>query len=571
MEAPSALAKARNNMFSRREIEGMIAEGQLLVILGNDVLKLDSWIKRHPGGDLAIKHMVGRDATDEVNALHSSQALRSMNAFKIGTVSGRWVNFTPPIQGGRFRSYNYEEEEDEGEIDEEDTDDLNSESSSDLSSLAPSSIFDTAEGETGLRYRKAPSTVSSAPSQVPDLGSTCEPRFCVLDARTQQEIVIDKADYPSLDADHQHNITLKYRALNKRIQAEGLYNCNYSAYAIEGLRYSILFGLFVFCLRHSWFGFAGVFLGCFWHQLVFTAHDAGHMGITHKFQVDTCIGIVIADFIGGLSLGWWKRSHNVHHIMTNSPEHDPDIELMPFFALSHRFFSSLRSTYYDRVMTYDALSRCIVKYQHFLYYPILLFGRFNLYFLSWEHILVGLIDGKRNKGVLWHRWLELAGQIFFWIWFGYGVCYLSIPTWFDRVLFVLVSHMVTAPLHVQITLSHYGMSTADLGVHESFAQKMLRTTMDVNCPPWLDFFHGGLQFQAIHHLYPRIPRHNLRKTQALVQEFCDDVKIPYAVFTFLDGNKKVIGKLGDIARQARILEEGKRACAEHDLFSGHSH
>ena len=120
-------------------------------------------------------------------------------------------------------------------------------------------------------------------------------------------------------------------------------------------RYSILFALFVICLRHAYFGFAGLFLGCFWHQLVFTAHDAGHMGITHDFQIDTCIGIFIGDFLGGLSLGRWKRSRNVHHIMTNAPEHDPDIELMPFFALSHRFFSNLRSAYYDRVMEYDAV------------------------------------------------------------------------------------------------------------------------------------------------------------------------------------------------------------------------
>jgi delta8-fatty-acid desaturase len=386
--------------------------------------------------------------------------------------------------------------------------------------------------------------------------------LCVLDARTQQEITFDKVNYPPLDAKHQDNITQKYRALNKRIQKEGLYNCNYYAYAVEAFRYSILFALFIFCLRRSWFWLAGLFLGCFWHQLVFTAHDAGHMGITHDFQIDTCIGILIADFLGGLSLGWWKRSHNVHHIMTNSPEHDPDIELMPFFALSHRFFSSLYSTYYDRIMEYDAVARCVVKYQKYLYYPILLFGRFNLYFLSWEHILLGL-GPRKGRAVQWHRWLELAGQVFFWAWFGYGVCYLSIPTWHDRIAFVLISHMVTAPLHVQITLSHYAMSTADLGVHESFAQKMLRTTMDVDCPTWLDFFHGGLQFQAVHHLYPRIPRHNLRKTQHLVKEFCEDVQIPYAVFTFIDGNRMVLGKLGDIAKQAKILGECQNACASH--------
>lgn len=52
---------------------------------------------------------------------------------------------------------------------------------------------------------------------------------------------------------------------------------------------------------------------------MFTAHDAGHMGITHIFAVDSAIGIFIADFCCGLSIGWWKRSHNVHHLVTNHP------------------------------------------------------------------------------------------------------------------------------------------------------------------------------------------------------------------------------------------------------------
>ena len=94
-----------------------------------------------------------------------------------------------------------------------------------------------------------------------------------------------------------------------------------------------------------------------WHQLVFTAHDAGHMGITHDPIIDTLIGILIADFIGGLSIGWWKKNHNVHHIVTNHPEHDPDIQHMPFFAVSSRLLHSLRSTYYDRIMTYDIVAR----------------------------------------------------------------------------------------------------------------------------------------------------------------------------------------------------------------------
>lgn len=46
----------------------MIADGRHIVIYDGRVLKTDAWIKFHPGGDKSIKHMVGRDATDEINA-----------------------------------------------------------------------------------------------------------------------------------------------------------------------------------------------------------------------------------------------------------------------------------------------------------------------------------------------------------------------------------------------------------------------------------------------------------------------------------------------------------------------
>jgi delta8-fatty-acid desaturase len=57
----------RNRLFSPREIEGRIADGQVIVVYGKHVLRLDSWLNCHPGGQLAILHMVGRDATDEIN------------------------------------------------------------------------------------------------------------------------------------------------------------------------------------------------------------------------------------------------------------------------------------------------------------------------------------------------------------------------------------------------------------------------------------------------------------------------------------------------------------------------
>lgn len=384
-----------------------------------------------------------------------------------------------------------------------------------------------------------------------------------MDARTQREIDVDKATYPSLDPETQDQIVQKYRKLEERIQAEGLYQCRYWSYGIECIRYVFFFGMFLVLLKLGWYMSSAFFLGVLWHQLSFTVHDAGHMGITHDYTTDSLIGMLVADYMGGLSVGWWRYSHNVHHLVTNHPEHDPDIEHMPFFAVTHRFFENLFSSYYERVMTYDGFAKFMIRYQNYLYYFILCFGRLNLYRLSWVYLLSG--QGPRRGPAWWHRYFELLGQAVFWTWYGYGVLYKSIESPWMRVAYFFVSQMVPMPLHVQITLSHFAMSTADLGTTESFPQKMMRTTMDVDCPEWLDWFHGGLQFQAIHHLFPRIPRHNLRRTQKLVQEFCNDAGIPYALFGFVEGNKVVIGKLGDVGRQAAILAECQRTIAQGDF------
>jgi hypothetical protein len=56
-------------VLSRAHIRGLIARGQLIVISDKQVLRLDKWIDRHPGGRLPVLHMVGRDATDQILVL----------------------------------------------------------------------------------------------------------------------------------------------------------------------------------------------------------------------------------------------------------------------------------------------------------------------------------------------------------------------------------------------------------------------------------------------------------------------------------------------------------------------
>lgn len=119
--------------------------------------------------------------------------------------------------------------------------------------------------------------------------------------------------------------------------------------------------------------------------------------------------------------------------------------------------------------------------------------------------------------------------------------------------YLLTSHLVTSPLHVQIVLSHFAMSTDDLGPTESFPHRQLRTTTDVICPPYLAFLHGGLHLQVTHHLFPRLPRHNLREASVLVKQFAREQGLSYAEFGFIGGNRAVLGVLKAVAEQARIL------------------
>lgn len=92
------------------------------------------------------------------------------------------------------------------------------------------------------------------------------------------------------------------------------------------------------------------------------------------------------------------------------------------------------------------------------------------------------------------------------------------------------------------------MSTAELGPKESFAHRQLRTTTDIYTPQSLDFIHGGLQMQVAHHLFPRVPRHNLRIVTKMVQEFCDENEgIEFHEFGFVAGNQEMLGVLRGVA------------------------
>lgn len=145
-------------------------------------------------------------------------------------------------------------------------------------------------------------------------------------------------------------------------------------------------------------------LGTFWQQLAFVGHDLGHNGITHVQAVDNIIAVVLTPFLG-ISIGWWKRSHNVHHIVCNSIDHDPDIQHLPAFAVTTEIFPGFFSTYHMKEFVFDPVSRFLVAYQHWLYFPVMGLARVNLYIQS----IILLLSREKVD----YKFLEILGTIGF--------------------------------------------------------------------------------------------------------------------------------------------------------------
>ncbi|KAM0754728.1 fatty acid/sphingolipid desaturase [Meredithblackwellia eburnea MCA 4105] len=541
-------------LLSRATIASRIAAGELLVIHLPLVYRVPiAWLDIHPGRDLAILHYVGRDASNEIEAYHAGITVSErMSRWVVGRVEvgeDGWIDMVPPVQMGMWPP--------------------------------PVPKITVSQPDAVLAEERV-RRLSLAPGKALTADLVDPPRGPV-------------EDFP-LTPSYQHHLRQSHRKLQQRLLTLGYdrppqplsgYGGVLCIYAALGALWAYLYIKAETSKDYFW---AAVALGAFWHQVTFLGHDMGHTHITGNWWKDRFFGICIADFFGGLSLGWWCDNHNVHHLVTNSPEHDPDIQHLPFFAISTKFFNSLRSSYYNRILDFDAFAKFFLPYQHNLYYIIMCFARFNLLALSYGFLITK--TPARSSPLYNFRLVEMFGCCFFWTWFG--LLLKAIPGSGNRIMFLLVSFAVTSPLHVQIVLSHFSQSvsvTDEMVPHsellESHPHRQLRTTMDIGCDPFLDPLHGGLNFQVEHHLFPRLPRFRLRQSAIEVekwvlaeQELVKDGMwkgkplkpnegLVYKKMRFVEANRSVLGVLKAVGDQVALIGKVAKAEAKGELSHKH--
>ena len=148
-------------------------------------------------------------------------------------------------------------------------------------------------------------------------------------------------------------------------------------------------------------------------------------------------GTLFGNTLGGISLGWWKHSHYVHHTTPNHFENDPDIQHLPALAIDKKMLN-FYSTFHNKYFHLSSLAKFLVSKQKYLFYPLMTVARFNLYAqgLIWSLKNGSKLD-KLTLGAffLWYTWLVMSGD--------------------DKILYIYISHATTAILHVQICISHF--------------------------------------------------------------------------------------------------------------------
>ena len=84
-----------------------------------------------------------------------------------------------------------------------------------------------------------------------------------------------------------------------------------------------------------------------------------------------------------------------------------------------------------------------------------------------------------------------------------------------------------------------------------FARRQVVTARNITGGRFTDFMLGGLNYQIEHHLFPSMPRPNLRRVQGLVRDFCAATDLGYREETFGESFRQIIHHLSDVGAASR--------------------
>lgn len=247
-------------------------------------------------------------------------------------------------------------------------------------------------------------------------------------------------------------------------------------------------------------------------------HDACHGSYSTNKTVNNIVSYSM-NMLGSNAF-FWRIKHNVvHHTYTNIDGIDDDIMKSPIM----RFCESQPRKAHHR-------------YQH-IFAPMLycLATVFWVFFADFEKYF-----GKRISNTPINN-IPFKEHVVFWLTkLYYAVFFIVIPLFhftigeyligyfFYNAVFGLVMSLVFQLAHVVEKTHFQEANHAKLNVETEWAIHQVDTTADFAADSQLaNWFFGGLNFQTIHHLFPKVSHVHYKALQPLVKQACKEFNVQY--------------------------------------------
>jgi len=322
--------------------------------------------------------------------------------------------------------------------------------------------------------------------------------------------------------------TASFHALARQVRAMGLLDRRPGYYrlkiALTILAFLAGWVLFVI-VGNSWTTLAiAALVGFMFTQLGFIGHDAGHNQVFGTRQRNRLLGLIVGNALIGLSFGWWVHKHNAHHAHPNELGRDPDIAQGIPMASPDAPGNGRRP-----------LASWLARWQAPLFFPFLLLRSGGMHVLGIKRLL-----RQRDHASAVETFLIVLHAAL------YLTVVLLVLSPLKALAFIAVQQAVfSLYLGISFAPNHKGMPIIETATAASFARRQVVTARNVTGGRFTDFMLGGLNYQIEHHLFPSMPRPNLRRVQSLVRDFCVATDLGYREESFVESFRQIVHHLSD--------------------------
>lgn len=268
-------------------------------------------------------------------------------------------------------------------------------------------------------------------------------------------------------------------------------------------------------------------LGVLSTQVAFLGHDAGHKQVTRTRRNSYLLGLLHGNLAVGLSFGWWIDKHNRHHAHPNHAELDPDVAPAGPLLFLHGQGADRRG-----------FAAWATRHQAFFFFPLLLLEGLNLHVASIQALRDGTVTARwREGGLLAVHLVAFTAAPF-----------LVLTPW--QALAFLAVHQAVFGFYMGCSFApnHKGMPALTPAEEKDYLRRQVLTSRNVRGGRFVDTLLGGLNYQIEHHLFPSMPRPNLRRAQQIVAEFCAERGVRYVETGLLDSYRQVLRHLHAVPR-----------------------